>query len=1218
MLKQIFFVLGLLCLVWQSHAQNEFITTWETTTADESITLPTYDFLYTYNYQVDWGDGTVETGLTGDGVHTYTTAGVYTVKISGTFPAMIFSNSGDKDKILSIEQWGNIQWERMSNAYFGCSNLVHNATDAPDLSQITTLSGMFRGVDAVNGDITHWDVSDITNLSSLFYEVSSFNQAIGVWDVSKVERMTSMFLRASSFNQDLSNWDMSNVESISSMFFGASSFNQDISAWDVSKVTELSYMFQGASSFNQDLSNWQPATGFNAIGMFRNATSFNQSLGAWDMSGANNITDLFDNSGLSTDNYDATLIGWAAQILPNDLTLGSGGLTYCTANTERQSIIDTYNWTVEDDAIDCSASGNVFRTTWETTTADETITLPTYDFLYTYNYQVDWGDGTIETGLTGDGVHTYTTAGVYTVNVSGIFPAMIFSNAGDKDKILSIEQWGNIQWERMSNAYFGCSNLVHNATDAPDLSQITTLSGMFRGVDAVNGDITHWDVSNMTNLSSLFYEVSSFNQAIGVWDVSKVERMTSMFLRASSFNQDLSNWDMSNVESISSMFFGASSFNQDISGWDVSKVTELSYMFQGASSFNQDLSSWQPATGFNAIGMFRNATSFNQNLGAWDMSGANNITNLFDNSGLSTDNYDATLIGWSKQTLPSDKDLGTSGIYYCLSDVERQKIIDDFNWTIDDEGVDASCLTTTTWSGSSWSNGMPTTGVLAILDADYDTYVDGELVADDLAIKPDYSLTVRGDSAVTMDGDLTNLGSIFIQDTTSFIQTATSPANTGDGFYSLEREGTDYRGAYNYWSSPVKNTTIEEVIGTTGRHFYTFDAVNQEWEGASTTEVLEAGLGFIATGTSITTTTIVRTFSDNTGFNSGDVTQSLSYSGSFDANDNWHLVGNPYPSGLDAISFLTDNAANIENAVYLWSSDGSDYHSSSSDYAVMTLAGSINAGGSGIAPTSTTISSAQGFFIQSKASGSVLFSNSQRVSTNNTFQRTHTAHMQRIWVGVEKDNGAKNEILLAFLDGAETEQDSYDANKLSGNSSVSLYTVGAFKSGTRPLAIQGLPALTGSTVVPMGIEAKEAGEFTFRLNHLDHFDSETEIYLADKETGSLVNIRTETYSVNLATGDYQDRFELRFVPAQVTSLEEEEAIEVGVRLFATEGEVKVQFLKSEFAEATVGVYEISGRLIGSYQNEADLEVGLSIPQTGIYIVKVANRYGTVSKKLFVD
>ncbi|MCP4456431.1 MAG: BspA family leucine-rich repeat surface protein, partial [Cytophagales bacterium] len=52
-------LLVIVSVAFRVSAQNEFITTWQTTTASESITIPTTGGSG-YNYTVDWGDGNTE------------------------------------------------------------------------------------------------------------------------------------------------------------------------------------------------------------------------------------------------------------------------------------------------------------------------------------------------------------------------------------------------------------------------------------------------------------------------------------------------------------------------------------------------------------------------------------------------------------------------------------------------------------------------------------------------------------------------------------------------------------------------------------------------------------------------------------------------------------------------------------------------------------------------------------------------------------------------------------------------------------------------------------------------------------------------------------------------------------------------------------------------------------------------------------------------------
>ncbi|MDO5977263.1 BspA family leucine-rich repeat surface protein, partial [Flavivirga jejuensis] len=229
-----------------------------------------------------------------------------------------------------------------------------------------------------------------------------------------------------------------------------------------------------------------------------------------------------------------------------------------------------------------------------------------------YSYDIDWGDGSTESGLTGDAPHQYATAGIHTVSITGDFPAIYFDNEAEMEaiaaKLQTIESWGDIQWKSMEGAFAYCTNLTCNATDVPDLSQVTNMFSMFREASAFNQDIGNWDVSSVKYMSSMFNGASAFNQDIGSWDVSSVEYMSSMFNGASAFNQDIGNWDVSSVEDMSGMFNEASAFNQDIGNWDVSSVEYMTYMFYGAGVFNQNLSSW-------ATDNVTNCTSFSFNSG---------------------------------------------------------------------------------------------------------------------------------------------------------------------------------------------------------------------------------------------------------------------------------------------------------------------------------------------------------------------------------------------------------------------------------------------------------------------------------------------------------------------------------------------------------------------------------------------------------------------------
>ena len=300
--------------VYDTLAENpaSFVTTWVTTANNEIIVIGVDESL-TYDYTIDWGDGTVEDITNTDFIdstvqHEYAGPGTHTVAIKGTFPAIMMGSTqvADALKLASIEQWGTNPWVTTYEAFRFCGNMVYNATDVPDLSQVTDMSHMFGGADTFNGDLSDWDVSNVTD-------------------------MNYMFFSADSFNGDLSGWDVSSVTDMSYMFTYNIAFNGNISDWDVSNVTNMSYMFADAAAFNRD-------------------------LGAWNIGSVTYMTDMLSYSGLSPNNYGATLQGWATQVQnnngPSNIMLGAESVNYCNTQltqNARNLLMNNFGWTITDE-----------------------------------------------------------------------------------------------------------------------------------------------------------------------------------------------------------------------------------------------------------------------------------------------------------------------------------------------------------------------------------------------------------------------------------------------------------------------------------------------------------------------------------------------------------------------------------------------------------------------------------------------------------------------------------------------------------------------------------------------------------------------------------------------------------------------------------------------------------------------------------------------------
>jgi surface protein len=113
-----------------------------------------------------------------------------------------------------------------------------------------------------------------------------------------------------------------------------------------------------------------------------------------------------------------------------------------------------------------------------------------------------------------------------------------------------------------------------------------------------------------------------------------------------------------------SMFSDATAFNSIISQWDVSSVTDMSAMFA------------------NSI--------FNGDIALWDVSSVTNMTIMFDGVTLNTNVYSGILQGWSSQSLKSNVTFSAgSSKYSPLAQAARDALVNNYNWTITDWGVES-------------------------------------------------------------------------------------------------------------------------------------------------------------------------------------------------------------------------------------------------------------------------------------------------------------------------------------------------------------------------------------------------------------------------------------------------------------------------------------------------------------------------------------------------
>jgi uncharacterized protein (TIGR02145 family) len=275
-----------------------------------------------------------------------------------------------------IRAWHTANATNMASMFWGASSFNQDIGNW-NTANVTTVNSMFRNATSFNQDIGNWNVGNVTNMGSMFSNATSFNQPIGNWNTALVQNMSNMFMGAATFNQEIGAWNTGNVTNMGSMFWGASSFNQDIGTWNTANVTNMVYMFVNTNSFNQDIGGWNTGNVTNMYAMFWSASSFNQEIGSWNTAAVTDMqlmfnnassfnqdmrnwvlnsnvimTQMFDDSGMSCESYDKTLMGWSNNPnTPNNRSLGAIGLQYgINAEAARDNLVNNKGWTINGDS----------------------------------------------------------------------------------------------------------------------------------------------------------------------------------------------------------------------------------------------------------------------------------------------------------------------------------------------------------------------------------------------------------------------------------------------------------------------------------------------------------------------------------------------------------------------------------------------------------------------------------------------------------------------------------------------------------------------------------------------------------------------------------------------------------------------------------------------------------------------------------------------------
>jgi hypothetical protein len=454
-----------------------------------------------------------------------------------------------------------------------------------------------------------------------------------------------------------------------------------------------------------------------------------------------------------------------------------------------------------------------------------------------------------------------------------------------------------------------------------------------------------------------------------------------------------------------------------------------------------------------------------------------------------------------------------------------------------------------TWNGTVWSKTGDTTPPTAstdivVFDGDYSS--PAIINGCSCQVESEKNVTIQSGGIMSLIDAVTNSGgTLTFENNSSLIQQNNTAVNTGTIIY--KRNTTAMKNFdYTYWSSPVAGQTLYVLSPNTLSDKYLSFSLNK-WIVETSSNVMTAGKGYIirVPKPHFWPNPYASTYVQSVQFigvpNNGD------YSLPIDPVGYSNLIGNPYPSAMSADAFLLENSINnnrIQGTIRFWTHNttiNSSSKYSAADYASYNYLGGV---GTAAAPSAGTgglntnipsgfIAAGQSFMtISASAAGPVVFNNSMRVGIadknaqffKGTKSKTTTIEKHRVWLNLTNTEGAFKQMLVGYATGATNGLDTaFDGLSSDSNKYIDFYSVNDNKN----FVIQGRALPFDKTdKVPLGYKTAIVGTFTISIDQIDGVLANESVFIEDKVTNAIHNLKNGTYTFSTSIGTFNNRFVL--------------------------------------------------------------------------------------------
>lgn len=203
-----------------------------------------------------------------------------------------------------------------------------------------------------------------------------------------------------------------------------------------------------------------------------------------------------------------------------------------------------------------------------------------------------------------------------------------------------------------------------------------------------------------------------------------------------------------------------------------------------------------------------------------------------------------------------------------------------------------------------------------------------------------------------------------------------------------------------------------------------------------------------------------------------------------------------------------------------------------------------------------------------------------------------------------------------------------------------------FMIENKKYVIQTVDTLIFEKQIALGVQTLTGGAITIKIDRLENVSEEMDVFLVDKETNILHDLRKGNYTATLPAGEHHNRYALAFKMKKAAPVADENAVLIAENIDATFNDASENLVADApqitypsidiyldqtnatiaiknpqlVAMNTVVLYTALGQLVQSWQTDTNTQ-NLNIPympKPGVYVLHAHTENGKITKKIAIN